>query len=565
MFRVRTIVLTMVAVSGGCGGWAGDRTGLDGGASADARVGGATADARVGGATPDAATAVQPDAPTPALADAPLPGTQPQPGHSFLTVQGPTDLWIEAGVPADLDVRFANENGVPLAGVVTFRIEGDPADTMLAATSGVPSFDGDVVVTLNVGASYAKFRVVAEAPYAAAVAWNLEVLVPPPPPPDAPPPRYTLTIVGDPVVPAQAGSTVPLSFRLTDAQGQPVPSFPIQLGLIAGGAADGYLSGESTVTDADGVGKFSVALGPGLGGVNVFADTGVADSRNAMWVIEVMPPPFGVGTYALDSTFTLPTSLDGEPLAHDLADVTDDPHDPATWLLDNMDDVVRSTFASYRPGLDDAVNYAIDRDGLTSAAEEVATMTHTFGVHEELAVRVGADGALVGRLTVTGYFVVVDGTTYVDPFYGELPAIDGIPVTVASGQIQIGGHDLTGYGGAVEVALVPDLFALLKSSFDCNAVGQIIDDTTGIGSDGFGSSACVDVEYTRGNMLNGERSQLAGSVSLHVEGSAQLVDADGDGRVDRLAQGVWTGSATVNGATQPLGAGQSFTGQRAGD
>src|SRR5262245_18865050 len=130
-------------------------------ARADAAVAALAPDAAVAVTVPDAdAAAIAPDAAPAASGDAaPGPQTQPQPGHSFLTRYGGDVLSVQTGATTTLEVRFANENGVPLAGTVTFRIEGDSGGSTVEP-SAAPDFNGTASSRLVAGQPYKQFRVV---------------------------------------------------------------------------------------------------------------------------------------------------------------------------------------------------------------------------------------------------------------------------------------------------------------------------------------------------------------------------------------------------------------------
>jgi hypothetical protein len=554
--------------------------GCSGNAAQPGADGGAVSGADAPAAAPDGGAAGRPDAPAfadaaaPIPADAPAPGTQPQPGHSFLTVQGDTEMSLRYGATVELVVRFANENQVPLAGVVTFRIEGAAAGSILAAASGTPDFDGYVHTTLTAGTSDATFRVVAEAPYAAAVAWNVGVVPPsppPPPPPDAPPPVYTVAVVGSKVVMAPPGTTVPLTLRLTDAQGQPVAHGFVNLAMSRSDL-DFYLSDLFAATDANGIGTFSVLVGSTTLGasVEVFAYTGYANSVGAEWVVVSVPPAFGVGTYSITSSFALPTPLDADPLLHDLSDMVDGATDPGTWLLDAMIAEVPSLGSSLsplRPGLDAAVASSIDGSALRAAVHELEAMTKGFGEDGQLQVAVGADGSFKGFYTLSAYRIDVDGMSQLFYATGVVPVI-GVPITIDGEHIQIGALDPPVYGGNIMAQMLPSIPSLMDGYFACDAIGYTIDSQAGLTAS-FWTSICNTTLAIEGQRLDDERRNLgsAGWVQLHLAtGDAQLLDVNGDGEADTLTQGVWMGTATVNGAgAVPLGAGQSFTGSRIGN
>jgi hypothetical protein len=110
----------------------------------------------------------------------PGPDVEPQPGHAFLTIVGDRNVFVESGSITELTVKYADENGVPLAGAVEFHIEGAAAGAGLSDTSGVTNVQGLVRLNLT-GGEEAAFRIVAEAAYATPVDWRVAVSTGEPP------------------------------------------------------------------------------------------------------------------------------------------------------------------------------------------------------------------------------------------------------------------------------------------------------------------------------------------------------------------------------------------------
>jgi hypothetical protein len=112
------------------------------------------------------------------------PNTQPTEGHAFLTIVGNKNVFLDAGATETLTVKYADENGTPLAGEVQFSVKGTYADSALLAASAVTNSQGLATVDLAAGQDQAAFRIEAGALYAVPVDWAVAVqpAAPPLPP-----------------------------------------------------------------------------------------------------------------------------------------------------------------------------------------------------------------------------------------------------------------------------------------------------------------------------------------------------------------------------------------------
>ncbi len=120
-----------------------------------------------------------------ALGPSPDGGTPPVQGeHLRLQIVGDPSVLLENGASKELVVKYINDGGQPRAGTITFNFAGDAKGAVLSETSGVTTADGSVHLTLRGGAAGdANFNVVASAPEAASVNWNVAVATTKPPVP----------------------------------------------------------------------------------------------------------------------------------------------------------------------------------------------------------------------------------------------------------------------------------------------------------------------------------------------------------------------------------------------
>src|SRR5262249_32939651 len=145
--------------------------------------------------------------------------------------------------------------------------------------------------------------------------------------------------------------------------------------------------------------------------------------------------------------------------------MSDDPDDPATWLLDELagaSSAAKSVLDPLRPELDALLNSLLSElsqqivvDGVTLdlvcairvVANAVGAAASRFGVKSTLAVSMGPNGGLVGKHTLTGVFFRVDGKR-VDKTLAELNlddiVVDQIPITLTSdSQLLIADEDIS--------------------------------------------------------------------------------------------------------------------------
>jgi hypothetical protein len=104
--------------------------------------------------------------------------------HLQLVIVGDRSVLLNNGASKELVVKYVNDAGQPRAGTISLSFSGDGKGATLSPMSGVTQTDGSVHATLVGGASgNANFNVVASAPEAASVNWNVAVSTNQPPTP----------------------------------------------------------------------------------------------------------------------------------------------------------------------------------------------------------------------------------------------------------------------------------------------------------------------------------------------------------------------------------------------
>ena len=279
------------------------------------------------------------------------------------------------------------------------------------------------------------------------------------------------------------------------------------------------------------------------------------------------------GSYALESSVALPDGYltDSAPLLDGFLGMTDDPNDPATWLLDRVEDRLgwfeAKALAAARSalGLDAIVNGLI----LTYSPELVTDLVQLGGDMAELSSGLEVSSRLVvredgGRLVadhqVVGLAFAIDGQ--VAPIGGiALPAAARTVVTVEGEALRIERHGFALEQGAVlrygleRVALprvapgATSVSGWLADEIDCAGIGERIEDLVEVGSPSDYQDACVDVVEAAVDEVVGDAFAVRAEIA--ISGRADLTDDDGDGLYD-LMDGTWQGTMTAGGAAMPM-------------
>jgi hypothetical protein len=271
--------------------------------------------------------------------------------------------------------------------------------------------------------------------------------------------------------------------------------------------------------------------------------------------------PLFEGSYALESTVRLPDGyLAGSaPLLDEFIAMSDDPHDPATWLLDRIEDRLSwpqdDAFALAREvaGLDEALNQLIlDHSPelvveLAQLGGDMAELAHNLQISSRLVV---ADG--IAEHEVVAIAFAIDGA--VAPIEGiALPAARGIAVQVDGDTVRIDRHGLALEQGALlrialeDVALprvapgAGSVTEWLAGELDCAGIGEAIEEVVEVGSPSDYRDICIDLIDRGVEEILG--SALEMRARLMVDGRGQLADEDGD----QVLTGTWNGTMQIDG------------------
>jgi hypothetical protein len=340
-----------------------------------------------------------------------------------------------------------------------------------------------------------------------------------------------------------------------------------------------------------------IALGGGLGAC---ADPGEASSPDGG--IEPAPPVDPAGRFLLDSTFSLaeePAAI--VPALAILRSATDGPDDPGRFLVDHVvahlpEGYARLVATTLAPYVAAYVQQRIDAFApeLAPAARELVVglgrIATRFGTIEELAISrpvdprgsrerhgdeprrsrewhdgprgsrrwhgddprgAGGDGAAHARHTLTG--VSIDGVRFPFAMLGVTDEASDTRVTLIGDRLQIGAHAVrvpygvllrAGLDRVVVPGIVPgarDLASALTMLVDCDRLGELIANRVLVGSPSLYTGACI-VALTRiAASIYDELPGAAHLADLSIAGEARAVDLDGDGPMDVIEDGTWTG------------------------
>ena len=122
---------------------------------------------------------------------------------------------------------------------------------------------------------------------------------------------------------------------------------------------------------------------------------------------------------------------------------------------------------------------------------------------------------------------------------------------------------------AIDRGIVPsiepgayDLATLLRDLVDCPHIGQAIADALGISTPGMFSTACsIGMTAAAAELYQHLDALDDTRIELTAHGTARGVDLDGDGRMDGITAGTWTGTLGPDDATVNL-TGSTFEGTR---
>lgn len=286
------------------------------------------------------------------------------------------------------------------------------------------------------------------------------------------------------------------------------------------------------------------------------------------------------GRYAVTSSVSLASAPSAAAdLLGELIAATDGPDDPSRYLIDLMIErlplgTTKSYAAALAPYIAAYVNQRLAMvapnfvDGARALSTGLARIATRFGTSETFDIasdgpRVEGDDYVAESHTVvrtiTGVrFDLHAGRDVADVRFAPLGLPDITAHTVAmidDDRLTIVRHATAlpytrmlrlGLDFAVIPDVVPaahDLAQALASLVDCDQLGVEVADYVGLGSASFYATACtLGLTALASRIYERIDAIDAASVPLEVSGEAIAVDKTGDGPMDAIASGTWTGS-----------------------
>jgi hypothetical protein len=316
-------------------------------------------------------------------------------------------------------------------------------------------------------------------------------------------------------------------------------------------------------------------------------DTGEGSGSGSGSDQEPEPKLDATGTYRLNSTFDIKANMpDG--FVNSLVEATDDPDDPASWLLDQMlaqmpNGTLKTLLQGAKPFVAGYLNQQLTQlapdlvGTIVELGQHMGAMTKNFGVNEKLVVG-GADQTLVATIVADGVRFTIDGNqidlAFVDHDIDDVIA-DGILITLENeSRLLIGEHVLPlqygkivrmGLDGAIIPTIDPSahsLVDLLDNVVHCQAVGQSIADALDFGSPALWASACTAGLSGAANLVYEQIAASDSTLTFDLTGNARASDSDGDHKLDKLQFGTWAGSLSYDAVDTTLAQPATFVGQR---
>jgi hypothetical protein len=304
------------------------------------------------------------------------------------------------------------------------------------------------------------------------------------------------------------------------------------------------------------------------------------------------------GTYALTSTYDVSTNIPGTvgTIINDFIDATSGPNEPTQWVLQQLVNQLPSgtiqTIANdalpFVSGYlnDQLLNWAPSFvTDIITVGNDFGDMAKKFGINETYVVTKGSSGSYTAVDTATGVHFTI-GTVQEDFNFTDYNStnivVNAVPLAMDNtGKITIGEHTLgLPYGKILNIgldaAILPlvdpnatNLQTFFTDEIDCNSVGayveQAIENDVGIdlGSSVF-VTACTDGLNAAANLVYSQLNNLSTTALTFdlANGIGKGVDTNGDGSIDQINAGNWSGTLDYSGAASAPLATATFTGKR---
>ncbi|HEX3474570.1 MAG TPA: hypothetical protein VHT91_05985 [Kofleriaceae bacterium] len=288
-------------------------------------------------------------------------------------------------------------------------------------------------------------------------------------------------------------------------------------------------------------------------------------------------PTSPVGVFAVTSTLDFHVPGAAAPAIQALLAATDGPDDPSRFVVDRLvallpDGSVKTIADAAAPLVaayvnarlaDVAPHLVTGLDGLATGLARIATH---LGTVETLRIDEGGTGIR----TITGVRFEVGNAVTVVPLAaaGLTDLAAGVRVTLdATGRVGISEHEHAlpygailrlGLDRAVAPSVAPaagDLAGALDALLDCDQLGIVIANRVGIGSATLYGAACRAAMTALAAEVDAQLAAIDRTpLGIEVAGTAMGYDGNGDGVMDELDAGIWTGSVYSGSDREPIDA-----------
>ncbi len=400
-----------------------------------------------------------------------------------------------------------------------------------------------------------------------------------------------LTVQGEASLALEPGFQRDLTVKYHDAAGNALAG-EVTFEIL-GEKKGSNLSQAFGATDASGFANLTVYAGQDETVFRIKASAEFAESVE--WTVSISEGEVAEdmdirGTYSVTSAFDVVNGLPGNigTVVNILVDLTDDPYDPATYLIDSFDE--SGSISGFRPAVD-AVVFNLINDNAPTIVQDFLDLgkafgevTKNFGVLSTMVISGdNIEGTNMKAVhTINAYQFTLDGETHIFTM-DDLNIDEDVVENIA---VDYDNHTGVGifaeqevplrYGGflvmALEDVIIPrfepnarSLNQFMEARIDCDAVGQAILDTVNLFNLPTWVNAChVSIQAVSSIIIENLREiDEQGQVKLIITGKARFRDPSGDGQADKMTRGDWSGNMDYLGSQGPLADGSNpFSGER---
>lgn len=275
------------------------------------------------------------------------------------------------------------------------------------------------------------------------------------------------------------------------------------------------------------------------------------------------------GRFAVRSSFALAAPpAEVASLLAELNAVTDAPDDPSKYLVDLVvaelpDGTAHTIGVALAPYIASYVNARLDAvapeflDGIRALATGANRIATRFETIEDVSVTAGRARRTIEGLRFDDVDIAFAGIGFADASAEmevsvELDAdakaaSDGDRLIVRSHGVEIpfAAAFRAGFDRAVVPSVVPgasDLARALRELVNCGRLGAVIAEALGVGPASLYAQACsIGLGVAAGRIYEQFPMRDAPTSALEVAGTGRAIDRDGDGAMDAISDGVWSG------------------------